>query len=164
MFNRLAILISISAILISHAAFAQSENRSERLAVARAYIAVTQSTVSIPDIVATSTAPLLAGIKQRQPTLFAEKGPALRILAEEIITKAARESLVGQDQVLANIFTTSEIKALQIFSQSPIGRRVLDKMPQYTAALQPGLQKSMRKYLPELLTRLQNEGVKLGGK
>ncbi len=164
MIKRLAILISIPALLFSQTVLAQNNDRQARLTAARAYIASTQGAISIPNIVDSSTAPLLANIKQRQPALFAQKEATLRNLVKDVVTKVAREAQAGQDQILADTFTVSEIRALQIFSESPVGRRVLDKMPKLTAALQPALQKSIRKSLPELLTRLQKEGVRLAGK
>ena len=153
------IAAGITAVLV--ATPAQAETQAERLAVAKAYLAVSMKAMNLEKVALISARPILNQVRQKQPKLFAEKGTKLRGMIKTILMESMQTAMAGLDQKLAATFTLKELNAMKDFFTSEIGRSVMAKMPQYMAAIQPAMQAAIRQSLPKLLGQLKKEGVKL---
>jgi len=159
--KRISLAFVMMVSLMSPSVLAQQPVDAERLAAARAYLAATQNDARNNQIIQASIKPLLAQIKAKQPAIYAEKEAKVTAIVTEVMSASIKTAQTGLDESMAKIFTANEIKALQLFSESPLGSRVLQKMPQFTAVLLPAVQKAMVDSIPLLITRLDAEGVKL---
>ncbi len=155
------ILIAIGIVASLATAPAQAETQAERLEVAKAYLAVSMKAMNLEKVALISARPILNQVRQKQPKLFAEKGTKLRTMIKTVLMESMQTAMANLDQKLAATFTLQELNALKEFFTSEIGRSVMEKMPQYMAAIQPAMQIAIQQSLPKLLAQLQKEGVKL---
>ena len=96
----------------------------------------------------TSIGQMLLFFSKRQPGIIEEKRTRLRTIARPMFLNVMEASLKDLDQTLVQIFTLEELKALDTFYISPVGRSVMRKMPQYLAAIIPAIQNGIQSALP----------------
>lgn len=60
-------------------------------------------------------------------------------------------------RVYTEVFTEPELRELIAFYQTPLGRKLLDKMPVATARTQAVLMERMQRGMPKLMERMQRE-------
>lgn len=142
---------------------AQSDDGGARLEAARAYLAVTNTDRAQERMAAVAANSLLDTIRSNQPELFNEKGDQLRQLVVAAFVSGLQEAMIGADRLLASQFSLEELEALAAFAQTPEGRSVLEKLPEFTASLQPRIQAALKTMLPQLISMLREEGVTVGG-
>lgn len=139
----------------------QAETREERIAAAREYIAVSQSETQIQQMAEVSARPMLDVIQQQQPELFAEKGDTLAGIVQEFFRNEMATVMANQDELLADVFTLTELNALTEFYSTDAGRSAMEKMPQFLEAIQPQMMTMIQQKMPELFRQLEAEGVKI---
>ncbi len=138
---------------------AQDSDEAARLEIARSYIESTIGSMELEKVAAVGVEQILDAVKARQPALYAEKAEKLRAVGQPIMMDAILESLNGLDRTLAATFTLEELRALNEFMTSDIGREIMRKMPNYLAAIQPAMQRGIQASLPRLLQSFRAEGV-----
>lgn len=121
------------------------------------------------------TTPVYAQVQQMFAQRFAEaQAPAdKKALLESYQAKANAElnRAIGWDKLEPDMvklytttFTEAELKELMAFYQSPVGRKVLEKMPLLAGQSVQISQQRLQSAVPEVNKLLEQMSVELGGK
>ena len=145
-------------------AVAQNDTREARLAAARTYLALTENDSQLQQTAEQALLPLLAQIKARQPKVYEAKHAEIKQALMGSILSSARAANANTDERMADIFTVTELKALEIFAKSRTGNAVLQKLPKLAALQAPDLQRAMLAEIPKLRDKLKALGVNALGR
>lgn len=142
---------------------ALAETREERLAVAREYVDLALADFDMAAVIETMYQPILDQVAAGGQTLSEDQLQQIRRLYLDTFTKPMTGLMRDQAEIMADIMTLAEITALRDFYATPEGRSVLGKLPQLTAAQQPGVMKlingSMEGLMPQVLAIINGEAA-----
>lgn len=162
--SRLRLLCSAVLLAVSSTAFADA---SSHAAQAERFLELTRA-----DKLAT---PVYAQVQQMFAQRFAEaQAPAdKKALLESYQAKANAElnRAIGWDKLKPDMiklytstFSEAELKDMMAFYQSPVGRKVLEKMPMLAGQSVQISQTRLQSAVPEVNKLLEQMSVELGGK
>ena len=154
--RRLALILALS--LAAPAAPAQTpapDTPEARLAAATAYVTMTIEDMDIAAVVRTMYAPLLDQVRAGGRTLTQAQVAQIDQLYQSTMAQPLLDILRRQDRVMAELFTLEEIETLAAFYASPVGRRVMTRLPQLIEAQQPEILAMVNREVPRLIPQLQ---------
>jgi hypothetical protein len=131
-------IILALALGLSAPAFADAA-RDQRLAVAQDYVDLALADFDMAALIATMYQPVLDQVAAGGQTLTEDQVAAIRQLYLDAFTEPMTVLMRDQAGIMADLMTLEEITALRDFYATPEGRSVLAKLPQLTAAQQPGV-------------------------
>ena len=118
---------------------ALAETREERIKVATEYVDLALQGFDMAAIIETMYQPILQQVAAGGQTLSEDQVAQIRQLYLDTFTEPMTTLMRDQAQIMADMMTLGEITALRDFYATPEGRSVLAKLPQLTAAQQPGV-------------------------
>jgi hypothetical protein len=154
--KRLSLLALLALPLPVHA-----ETREERVAVATEYVDLALQGFDMTAIIETMYQPILQQVAAGGATLTDEQVAKIRQLYLDTFTDPMTALMRDQAEIMADMMTLAEITALRDFYATPEGRSVLAKLPQLTAAQQPGvmalINDKMTGLMPQVLAIVNGE-------
>lgn len=153
--RRLIPSLALTLVLaLSGPAWAQ-DTREARLAAALAYTQMAIADMDIAAVVRTMYAPVLDQVRASGRTLSQAQIDEIDALYQSTMAEPLLDILRGQDEIMADLFTLEEIQALAGFYASPVGRRVMTRLPQLIEAQQPLILAMVQERVPPLIPQLQ---------
>ena len=140
---------------------AWAETRDDRVAVATEYVDLALQGFDMGAVIETMYQPVLQQVAAGGQTLTEDQVAQIRKLYIDTFTDPMTTLMRDQSQIMADLMTLAEITALRDFYATPEGRSVLAKLPQLTAAQQPGVMKlindNMTALMPQVLAIINGE-------
>ena len=140
---------------------ALAETREERVAVARDYVELALQGFDMPAMIETMYQPILAQVAAGGVTLTEAQVGQIRQLYLDTFSEPLTALMRDQSEIMADMMTLGEITALRDFYATPEGKSVLAKLPQLTAAQQPGvmalINEKMEGLMPQVLAIVNGE-------
>ncbi|WP_149586815.1 DUF2059 domain-containing protein [Tabrizicola flagellatus] len=133
---------------------ALAETREERLAVAAEYVELALQGFDMNALIETMYQPILQQVAAGGQTLGEEQIGKIRQLYLDTFTEPMTRLMRDQAGIMADMFTLAEITALRDFYATPEGRSVMAKLPQLTAAQQPGMMKLINEKMDGLMPQV----------
>ncbi|WP_175546825.1 DUF2059 domain-containing protein [Natronohydrobacter thiooxidans] len=129
--------------------------REARLAVARAYVAVTLEDLDVPAMMRAMYRPVLDQVRSGGQQVTPEQEAQVEALYLEVMSEPMIDMLRSQDELMADLFSLSELEALNEFYRTELGRSVMQKLPQVVEAQMPQtimvMQENMQIIMPQLM-------------
>ena len=140
---------------------ALAETRDDRVAVATEYVDLALQGFDMGAVIETMYQPVLQQVAAGGQTLTEDQVAQIRKLYIDTFTDPMTTLMRDQSQIMADLMTLAEITALRDFYATPEGRSVLAKLPQLTAAQQPGVMQlindNMTALMPQVLAIINGE-------
>ena len=140
---------------------ALAETREERVAAAQQYVDLALQGFDMSKVIETMYQPILQQVAAGGATLTDDQVGKIRQLYLDTFTEPMTALMRDQAQIMADLMTLGEITALRDFYATPEGKSVLAKLPQLTAAQQPGVMKlvndKMTGLMPQVLAIVNGE-------
>ncbi len=140
------------ALMLAPAALA--ETREERVAVAEEYVELALAGFDMAAVIETMYQPILQQVAAGGQVLDDGQLQAIRQLYLDTFTEPMLTLMRDQSEIMADIMTLGEITALRDFYATPEGKSVMAKLPQLTAAQQPGVMALVNDNMTELMPRV----------
>lgn len=138
-----------------------SETRDERVAAAQEYVDLALQGFDMTAVIETMYQPVLQQVAAGGQTLSEAQVAQIRQLYLDTFTEPMTTLMRDQSQIMADLMTLAEITALRDFYATPEGRSVMAKLPQLTAAQQPGVMQlindNMGVLMPQVLAIINGE-------
>lgn len=157
--SRLA-AVAAALVMVSPAAHSQQPSPAA-IATAKELIAATNSTAVFT--------PLIAGVVEQAKLLYLQQNPALAQDLNEIAAQlrtelAPRFSELSDEmaRLYATHFTNDELKAILVFYQSPVGKKLLDQQPNVVESSMKFAQDWANKLSDQVIARMRAELKKRG--
>jgi len=157
--SRLA-AVAAALVMVSPAAHSQQPSAAA-IATAKELIAATNSTAVFT--------PLIAGVVEQAKLLYLQQNPALAQDLNEISAQlrtelAPRFSELSDEmaRLYASRFTNDELKAILVFYQSPVGKKLLDQQPNVVESSMKFAQDWANKLSDQVIARMRAELKKRG--
>lgn len=140
---------------------ALAETREERVAAAQEYVDLALQGFDMTAVIETMYQPVLQQVAAGGQTLSEAQVAQIRQVYLDTFTEPMTTLMRDQSQIMADLMTLGEITALRDFYATPEGRSVMAKLPQLTAAQQPGVMKlindEMGTLMPQVLAIINGE-------
>lgn len=133
---------------------ALAETREERLAAAAEYVELALQGFDMAALIETMYQPILQQVAAGGQTLDEDQIGRIRQLYLDTFTEPMTGLMRDQAGIMADMFTLAEITALRDFYATPEGRSVMAKLPQLTAAQQPGMMKLIDERIDGLMPKV----------
>ncbi len=140
---------------------ALAETREEREAVAAEYVELALQGFDMGAMIETMYLPILQQVEAGGQSLSEDQVGRIRQLYLDTFTEPLTGLMRDQAGIMADMMTLAEITALRDFYATPEGRSVMAKLPQLTAAQQPGIialiNDNMDGLMPQVLAIINGE-------
>ena len=138
-----------------------AETREERVAAAAEYVELALQGFDMAAMIETMYQPILQQVAAGGQTLNDDQVARIRSLYLDTFTDPLTKIMRDQAGIMADMMTLAEITALRDFYATPEGRSVMAKLPQLTAAQQPGIidliNQNMEGLMPQVLAIVNGE-------
>jgi hypothetical protein len=138
-----------------------AETREERVAIAAEYVDLALQGFDMNAIITSLYQPILAQVAAGGQSLTDAQVAQIRQLYADTFTGPMIDLMRQQSGLMADMMTLGEITALRDFYATPEGRSAMAKLPQLTAAQQPGVAKlieeKMAPLMPQVLAIINGE-------
>lgn len=149
------------ALLLALPLPALAETRDERVAAAAEYVDLALDGFDMTAMIETMYQPILQQVAAGGQDLTDAQVAQIRQLYLDTFTDPLTTLLRDQAGIMADMMTLAEITALRDFYATPEGRSVMAKLPQLTAAQQPGIialiNANMAALMPQVLGIINGE-------
>lgn len=139
------------ALLAALPVAAKADTREERLTIAKAYVAHTVADMDIDRIIRQMYTPLLAEAAQRRVTVSDAQKAELDALYLSRMRQPLIDIMLAQDEIMADLLTLEEVRALADFYATPVGRSVMIKMPEIMERQQPLIMAFLEQSMPAMM-------------
>ncbi|MFN3994471.1 MAG: DUF2059 domain-containing protein [Tabrizicola flagellatus] len=133
---------------------ALAETREEREVVAAEYVELALQGFDMNALIETMYQPILQQVAAGGQTIDEDQIGKIRQLYLDTFTEPMTRLMRDQAGIMADMFTMAEITALRDFYATPEGRSVMAKLPQLTAAQQPGMMKLINEKMDGLIPQV----------
>jgi hypothetical protein len=133
---------------------AYAETREDRVAAANQYVELALQGFDMGAVINSMSQPILDQVAAGGQTLTDAQVAAIRKLYADTFTDPMNALMRDQAGIMADLMTLGEITALRDFYATPEGRSVMAKLPQLTAAQQPGIAKLMQEKMTPLMPQI----------
>ena len=151
----------VLAVLLALPLPALAETREERVAVAQEYVDLALQGFDMAAVIETMYQPILQQVAAGGQTLSEAQIGKIRQLYLDTFTEPMTALMRDQSGIMADLMTLAEITALRDFYATPEGKSVMAKLPQLTAAQQPGVMTligdNMEALMPQVLAIINDE-------
>jgi len=158
--SRLA-AVAAALVMVSPAAHSQQQPSAAAIATAKQLIAATNSNAVFT--------PLIAGVVEQAKLLYLQQNPALAQDLNEIAAQlrtelAPRFSELTDEmaKLYATHFTNDELKAILVFYESPVGKKLLEQQPSVVESSMKFAQDWANKLSDQVIARMRAELKKRG--
>ncbi len=139
----------------------EADTREGRLAVAADYVDLALQGFDMNAIIDQLSQPILSQVAAGGQALTDAQVAQIRQLYADTFTGPMTTLMRDQSELMADMMTLGEITALRDFYATPEGRSAMAKLPQLTAAQQPGVAKlieeKMSPLMPQVLAIINGE-------
>jgi hypothetical protein len=140
---------------------ALAETREERVVIASEYVELALQSFDMNAIIKSLSQPILQQVAAAGQTLTDAQMAEIDKLYADTFTEPMTALMREQSELMADIMTLAEITALRDFYSTPEGRSAMAKLPQLTAAQQPGvatlIADKMGTLMPQVLAIINGE-------
>jgi hypothetical protein len=140
---------------------ALAETREERVAVAAEYVDLALQDFDMNAVIASLSQPIFQQVAAAGQSLTDDQTAQIRKLYADTFTEPMTALMREQSGIMADMMTLAEITALRDFYSTPEGRSAMAKLPQMTAAQQPGvarlIEEKMGPLMPQVLAIINGE-------
>lgn len=136
-------------------ALAENETRTQRAALAAGYIEATLQDLDMKAMIQTMWQPLVADIQSKGIPLNDDQVAEIDKLYQNEMTEPMYEIMRGQAEVMADVFTFDEIKALKEFYATDLGRAAMTKLPQLAERQTPMILQMVQEKMPAIIPQVQ---------
>lgn len=140
---------------------ALAETRDERVAAAAEYVDLALQGFDMAAMIETMYQPVLNQVAAGGQTLSEDQVAKIRQLYLDTFTEPLTKLMRDQAGIMADMMTLAEITALRDFYATAEGKSVMAKLPQLTAAQQPGIVQlingNMETLMPQVLVIINGE-------
>lgn len=140
---------------------ALAETRDDRVAAASEYVDLALQGFDMSAMIETMYQPILQQVAAGGVVLTEDQIATIRQLYLDTFTEPLTKLMQDQAGIMADMMTLAEITALRDFYATPEGRSVMAKLPQLTAAQQPGMMAlindKMTGLMPQVLAIVNGE-------
>jgi hypothetical protein len=154
-------VLTLTLALLSCPAASIAETREERIAVAAEYVELAVADFNMAAVIDTMWAPIVQQVEAGGQTLTPDQLAKIKTLYFDTFNEPMLALMREQSGTMADVMTLGEITALRDFYATPEGRSVMTKLPQLTAAQQPGVMKlvneKMEGLMPQVLAIINDE-------
>lgn len=133
---------------------ALAETREERVAAAAEYVELALQGFDMPAMIETMYQPILQQVEAGGQTLTEAQVAQIRQLYLDTFTEPLTKLMRDQAGIMADMMTLGEITALRDFYATPEGKSVMAKLPQLTAAQQPGIMALINDNMDSLMPKV----------
>ncbi|MDZ4086124.1 MAG: DUF2059 domain-containing protein [Tabrizicola sp.] len=151
----------VLAIMLALPLPAMAETREDRVAAAAEYIELALDGFDMTAIIETMYQPILQQVAAGGQSLTDAQVAQIRQLYLDTFTEPMTTLMRDQAGIMADMMTLAEITALRDFYATPEGKSVMAKLPQLTAAQQPGMialiNDTMESLMPQVLGIINGE-------
>jgi uncharacterized protein len=155
-------LAAVAAALVVAAPAAQSEQPSAAATATAKQLVITTGAMALFN-------PLISGVVEQAKLLLLQQDPGLakdlNEIAGQMRTDLAPRSVELTNEVAtlyASSFTNDELKAILVFYQSPVGKKLLERQPQVIESSMQFAQKWANKLSDEVVAKMRVELKKRG--
>ena len=138
-----------------------AETREERLAVATEYVDLALQGFDMRAVITSLSQPIRQQVAAAGQTLSDDQMAQIDKLYSDTFTTPLTDLMREQAAIMADMMTLAEIIALRDVYATPEGRSAMAKLPQLTAAQQPGVAKlieeKMASLVPQVLAIINEE-------
>ncbi|MBS3978607.1 MAG: DUF2059 domain-containing protein [Rhodobacteraceae bacterium] len=149
------------ALLLALPLPALAETRDERVAAAAEYVDLALDGFDMTAMIETMYQPILQQVAAGGQDLTDAQVAQIRQLYLDTFTDPLTTLMRDQAGIMADMMTLAEITALRDFYATPEGKSVMAKLPQLTAAQQPGIialiNANMAALMPQVLGIINGE-------
>lgn len=149
------------ALLLALPLPALAETRDERVAAAAEYVELALDGFDMTAMIETMYQPILQQVAAGGQDLTDAQVAQIRQLYLDTFTDPLTTLMRDQAGIMADMMTLAEITALRDFYATPEGKSVMAKLPQLTAAQQPGIialiNANMAALMPQVLGIINGE-------
>lgn len=149
------------AVLLALPLPALADTREERVAVAKEYVDLALDGFDMSAVIETMYQPILQQVAAGGQTLTDAQVAEIRQLYLDTFSQPMTTLMLEQSEIMADIMTLAEITALRDFYATPEGKSVMAKLPQLTAAQQPGVMalvnENMEGLMPKVIAIINGE-------
>lgn len=131
-----------------------SETREERVEAAKGYVEMSLQDLDMKALIQTMWKPVVQMIESQGKEVSAEKQEQIDALYQEAFTVPMYETMRGQTEIMADLFTLDEIQALADFYATEHGRATMTKLPQLLEAQQPEIMKMVQTEMGSLMPKI----------
>jgi hypothetical protein len=140
---------------------ALAETREERLAIATEYVDLALQGFDMRAVINSLSQPILMQVSAAGQKLTDAQMAEIDKLYSDAFTAPLTDLMRDQAGIMADMMTLAEITALRDVYSTPEGRSAMAKLPQLTAAQQPGVAKlieeKMGALMPQVLAIINGE-------
>lgn len=144
----------VLAMLLALPLPALSETREERVAAAEEYVELALAGFDMAAVIESMYQPILQQVAEGGQTLNPDQLARIRSLYLDTYTEPMFALMRDQSEIMADIMTLAEINALRDFYATPEGKSVMAKLPQLTAAQQPGVMAMVTEKMDDVMPQL----------
>lgn len=145
-------LACVAILMLPLPAFA--ETREERVAAAAEYVELALEGFDMALMIETMYQPILDQVAAGGQILSPDQVARIRQLYLETFTDPLNALMRDQAGIMADMMTLAEITALRDFYATPEGKSVMAKLPQLTAAQQPGIMALINDKMADLMPQV----------
>lgn len=141
---------------------ALAETRQDRIAMADDYVAMALAEFDMGAVIDTMWTPIVQQAEAAGQPISPDQRARIKAIYSATLIEPMITLMKEQSAIMADVMTLAEITALRDFYATPEGRSVLAKLPQLTAAQQPGLIALVNDKIPKLMPdviAILNEGA-----
>lgn len=157
-------LLLTALLALPQLAFA--ETREERVTSAAEYIELALDGFDMTALIETMYQPVIQQVAAGGQNLSEDQLAQIRQLYLDTFTEPMTKLMRDQAEIMADMMTLAEITALRDFYATPEGKSVMAKLPQLTAAQQPGIialiNDNMEDLMPQVLAIINGEAAPAG--
>ena len=130
---------------------ALAETREDRIAVASEYVTMALADFDMGAVIDTMWMPIVEQAEAAGQPVSDDQRARIKALYVQAFTEPMTALMKDQASIMADVMTMAEITALRDFYALPEGRSVMAKLPQLTAAQQPGLMALVNDSIPRIM-------------
>lgn len=131
-----------------------AETRQDRLAAADDYVTMALADFDMGAVIDTMWTPIVQQAEAAGQPVTPDQRARIKALYAATFTGPMTALMQEQSALMADLMTLAEITALRDFYATPEGRSVMAKLPQLTAAQQPGVMKLVNDNIPRLMPQV----------
>lgn len=128
----------------------------ERLAIATRTTQMAIADMDIDRVIATMYMPLVDQLRAQGREISDVQIAELDALYQAELREPFLEVMAGQQDIMAETFSLSELQALEQFYATPEGRSVMRKFPTLMEQLQPRILQMVQSTMPRIVPQLQS--------
>ncbi|KEO51706.1 DUF2059 domain-containing protein [Thioclava pacifica] len=128
---------------------------AERVAAAQPYKEAAMANIDFTAMIAQMSQPLITMAAEKGRPLSEGQKRQIDALFQATFLAPLKQIMETQDETIAKLFTLQEIKAMSAFYTSPVGEKIISRMPKIMQSVQPQVVALMQETMPKLTPQIE---------